>query len=316
MARSSSLLLSLLLTGLVWTAWIVPVVAQPSVQLADQSQALDQRWEWALDQQANSSNALIAWRFTGELDEKLHVNGLPRFGHGFGWNGARWNGVGWNGVGWSNGVSIDALLAGNHNPQQSYLRERDLIVLGQLSDGKLVDVDVFEHDQPVAWQLPLYWLGEANASQSYQLLATLLDSEGSQAANRGLINALALHSVNERTAFLNSLMNTEQWKEYRSALLYALAQQRSSTTETLLLAIAEDSEAVIRERIQATSLLRGFNSAETLALLLALSSGDEPEDLRREAIESLAWFLADDVSLELNQLAWFDENHRIRNEAV
>jgi len=221
-----------------------------------------------------------------------------------------------HGIGWSRGISVSALSAGNRTVQDSFLRPHELVVLFRVRNGELQDVDLLDSDDPVHWRHRLFWLGPADNNESYQLLAGLLDVDANRELNRGLINAIALHRVNERTAFLNSLFNTAQWADYRTVVLHALAQQQSSETETLLLEIAGDSTAVLPERRIATTALRTYDSPASMQLLLALTGPDQPAGLRREAIESLAWFPAEQVTDSLNQIAWFDENHRVRNEAV
>lgn len=301
MRHSTSLFLTVIVAGMSWAAWIVPVVAQPSVQQADVSAPLEQRWQWAGEQFEQLDNAVVAWQFTTELDEKLHINAMAAFEHG---------------IGWSRGISVSALSAGNRTVQDSFLRPHELVVLFRVRNGELQDVDLLASDDPVHWRHRLFWLGPADNNESYQLLAGLLDVGANRELNRGLINAIALHRVNERTAFLNSLFNTAQWADYRTVVLHALAQQQSSETETLLLEIAGDSTAVLPERRIATTALRTYDSPASMQLLLALTGPDQPAGLRREAIESLAWFPAEQVTDSLNQIAWFDENHRVRNEAV
>lgn len=301
MRRSTSLFITVLLAGMSWAAWIVPVVAQPASEQADSALALDQRWQWASEQFVQLDNAVVAWQFTTDLDEKLHVNAMTAFEHG---------------VGWSRGISVSALSAGNRRVQDSFLRSRELVVLIRIRNGELQDVDLLDSDHPVHWRHRLFWLGAANSVASYQLLAGLLDVDASRELNRGLINAIALHTVNERAAFLTSLFNTDRWADYRTVILNALAQQQSAETETLLLEIAGDNDAVLAERRIAVTALRTYDSAASMQLLLSLAEADQPAGLRREAIESLAWFPAELVTESLNQLAWFDENHRVRNEAV
>ena len=299
MRRASPHFTALLLLGLLWVSLSASTLAQTVIEHPDTSQSLQQRWQWA--RQQSSDEVLIAWQFATRLDEKLHINALSAFEHGSGWN---------------RGISIDALLAGNRRPQETFLRDRELVVLARSRDGELLDIDVLDSEDTGFWRYPLYWLGEADASASYQLAAALLDTAGHAAANRGLIQAIALHAVNERTAFLYSLFTTPQWTDYRLALLKALTQQVSPGTETLLLEIAADDSAAFQERRLCVSGLRAFDSAASLQLLLDLSASGQPAELRREAIESLAWFAPERVTTALNQLAWFDDSHRIREEAV
>ncbi len=301
MRLSSSLVLSVLLAGISWAAWIVPVVAQTDMRVADTALELEQRWMWAEEQLGPASDSLVAWQFSTTLDEKLHINAFSAFEHG---------------IGWQRGVSVAALLAGNRRPQEPYLRARELVVLAHFSNGKLIDIDVLDSADPIHWQHPLYWLGAADSSASYQLLAGMLDPAGEHAINRDLIALIGLHTVNERNGLLNALFTTPQWAAYRPALLHALAQQQSTATENLLLEIAADEQSALEERLVAITALRSFSSASSLQLLLSLTEETQLHRLRREAIESLAWFPAQQVSERLNQIAWFDENRRIRNEAV
>lgn len=301
MRRSTSLFVTVLLAGMGWAAWIVPVVAQPAVEQADLTVALDQRWQWASEQFAQLDSAVVAWQFTTELDEKLHVDALAAFEHG---------------IGWSRGISVSALSAGNRRAQDSFLRSRELVVLFRIRKGALQDVDLLDSDDPLHWRHRLFWLGAANSNESYQQLASLLDVDANRELNRGLINAIALHTVNERAAFLTSLFNTDRWADYRTVILNALAQQQSAETETMLLEIAGNLNAALPERRIAITALRTYDSTASMQLLLTLTEADQPAGLRREAIESLAWFPAELVTGSLNQLAWFDESRRVRNEAV
>ena len=301
MRRTSPQIAALLMLGLVCLSLTATALAETLIEHPDANQTLQQRWQWAQQRQGTTGEALVAWQFNTDVDEKLHVNALSAFEHGIGWN---------------RGLSLDALLAGNRRAQDAFMRPRELLVVAHISKGELRDVDVLDRKDTGFWRHTLYWLGAADASESYQLAASLLDAQGQAAANRGLIQAIALHAVNERTAFLNSLFTTAQWAEYRPLLVSALAQQASIESESLLLEIAHDETGDLHERRLATSALRAFGSASTLQLLLELTSDEQPSELRREAIESLAWFEPEQVTESLNQIAWFDADHRVRDEAV
>lgn len=302
MMRSfASRLLTLLATCAGCVVWTLPALAQIEVHEADTSLTLEARWQWATEQLPGDSSAYIAWRFTTVLDEKLHINAMAAFEHG---------------IGWQRGLSVNALIAGNRRPQEIHLRSRELVMLMKFSNRQLLEIDLLDSTDPIRWQQRLYWLGDGESVASYQLLAGLLDPDAERSVNRSLINAIGVHTVNERNGFLNALLNTSQWASYRPVILHALAQQHSGETETLLLESAASDNTELTERLVAITALRSYSSLDSLQVLLSLTDARYPQRLRREAIESLAWFPAEQVSEHLNQIAWFDDNHRVRNEAV
>lgn len=271
------------------------VSAQALQRHPDVGQPLDARWRWG-QEQVVANTAWVVWQFQTALDEKTMANAGFGFRH--------------------SGLSLDALLAGNTNRQQDFATPRRLALLAQFRDGELMDIETVDMAQPLPIAGPVYWLGEATSTASYRLLVSMLDTDLSVRLNRGLIRAIALHNHSERTAFLNSLLTTTAWAEYRRPILIALTLQHSTEVETLLLQIAADANQDIDERRIAVSGLRHYGSDASLALLVDLTAAGQPRRLRQEAAESLAWFNPDQVINTLQQLAWFDDSNDVREEAI
>lgn len=269
--------------------------AQPLHSHPDVNQALQARWNWA-SSEALGNRAWVAWQFTSVLNENVISASSFGFQHG--------------------GLSLDALLAGNTSPQQGFATSRRLAILAEFRDGQLVDIDTIDAAQPVQFAGPVYWLGEATSTASYRLLVSMLDADQSTRLNRGLIRAIGLHNHSERTAFLNSLLSTADWSEYRRPVIFALTLQHATAVETLLLQIAADRELDTNERRLAIGALRYYGSDASLALLLELTAAEQHDKLRAEAVESLAWFNPAQVIPTLQQLAWFDDNNKVRDQAI
>lgn len=277
-----------------------PGLAQEFVRYPGQSPDLDSRWQWS-QQAAAGDRAWIGWQFTTRVDEKLLAGVGQGLQHGY-YRQA--------------GLSINAHLAGLDNQQQAHIVASQLVLLMNTENGVLRHVELTRASRPLSLEAPVYWLGEVSSDSSYRQLVSLLDEAQSGHVKTGLIMALGMHDHSDRTAYLDSLRRTPAWQSLAADLLRALSLQHSPAVESLLLEVAGDQGQAPRLRRIATTALRGYGSDISLNLLLELAQTDRDSEVREEAVQSLAYFPAEQVRQVLHDLAWFDGSASIRREAV
>lgn len=284
------------------------VVAQPIIAHDEASQPLSERWSWALAQSANQQQAWIVYEFPTRIDERYM--GQNHFSNHYNYNGRI------RMLRASNRLSLNALRAGITSSNQTAAIPVELLLLAHVVDGKLDSVEFATASAAINWRkAPVYWLGEATLSASFRMLGGLLDASRSQSYNHSLINALALHAHSDRSSYLYSLYNSQQWAALRPSILAALAMQRSQAVENILLEVLAGDDGEELQRI-AVSALGNYNSSLVLDALLTTAEDGSPSELRETAIESLGGFNTPAVRDRLNEIAWYDSDAELREEAV
>lgn len=283
-------------------------LAQPLVAHEEASQALSVRWAWALEQSANQQQAWIVYRFPTSIDERYM--GQNHFSNHFNHNGRV------RMLRASKRLSLNALRAGITDSKQSAPIHVELLLLARVSSGEIDSVELASPTDAIDWRkAPVYWLDEASLSASFRMLGELLDPERPSHFNRSLIKAIALHAHSDRSSYLYSLYNSQQWAELRPSILAGLAMQRSQSIENMLLEVLAGDDGEELRRI-AISALAEYSSPVALDALLAAAEDDSPSGLREAAIKSLGEFNTDAVRSRLNEVAWYDGDEDLREEAV
>ncbi len=294
---------------------------QTLVSAPGSTTSLTEKWDWASAEATNDSQAWIVYQVTVQVDEKLSVAFSSNHQHFYEWNsGYNW---GWSGnwnfnrQSWHNGISIDALLAGNASTQQDFTVARSILHLAKFENGAFTEFQLLDADTAVDWRTaPVYWLGEINQSESFRHLISQLNQHYSNAIDRTLLRAIGIHQDPDRESFLSDIVNDESQSILRSAALESLAQLESGNVEALLRRIAEDgNEERILRRIAISALSR-YESDTALSLLLQLAGEFNPHFIRAEAIESLAHFQSDRATDLLVNIVEDDDAEELIEEAL
>ncbi len=293
-------------------------LAQPLLSYTPVTDSLDVKWDWALETIAdNGDSGWLAWQLSTRLDEKIDPRNRSGYGDFIRWNNqSRYLNLGGN-SGWRNGLSMNALLAGNERPQQDRLRELEIVLVFHISNGSVQQLLVTDPGQPVYWRnQAVAWLGSSSPEQSFRKIASLLDANQADWLQRQLIRTLGMHAVADRTAYLSAMYGTEDWSGVAPYIVEALALQKSTEVETILVNTATDENANLTTRRVAISALSRYDGDLALETLTALAGDLNPTGVRVEAVESLGMYDRPDVVELLRELVFEDGNEAVQEQAL
>lgn len=265
--------------------------AQQLIHRPESSQSLSESWSWAASQ--NEEDYWLAYRFNAELDERLTVAISSHDQDFIEWNRmgrGQWYGS-WalNSPGWHNSFSLAALISGATSMQQDLPQRKSLLVLARFRAGEAEEFQLVESDRYVDWRnRPIYWLGDVSSEESFRHLINLFNLAIKPEFRRALVRSIGLHNSPDRDALLMALLAEADDIYLQSAILEALAMQESALVEARLIGFAADENAHVLQRRIALSALSRYSSAESETLLLRLAGALNPQQVRLEAMQSLA----------------------------
>lgn len=283
-----------------------PVIRHPAPE-----EPLERRWGWAEAeaQRRGDSAYWVAYAFERALSpDRLYVE---------------------DSEGWSTEETADAPL-GRLVFGPSYERpvkasgpvRQPVLVLFRVaaagSDGPRVDrVSVRAASLGMSLSgLPLYWLGMAEESESFDWLRRWVDDLGDERLRGTVIEAIAMHEDAGRVVpFLADVVRSERPDGVREEAVEGLAWHATEGSVALLRATAlEDRSVRIRE--EAAETLGELGTPEASAALTEVVRSRTPEEVRVEAVEAMAGWSAPEVLETLVRLAFEDPNAEIQEEAI
>ena len=194
-----------------------------------------------------------------------------------------------------------------------------IFLLYRMSDGKsrMVDSNIFDPDRSFVFEdIPLYWLGEANAAESFAFLTNHFEHGGTVNLQNDLIFVISMHDSSKVTPFLKGVaLGTYTTKTRKNAIFWMGNQKTPESYRALKEISAKVRGTELRKQVVFAYSLVG--QEEAIQEMIRIAREDKDREVRKNAIFWLGQKASDEAAAALQGLVEeSDEDVDLKKSAV
>jgi hypothetical protein len=182
--------------------------------------------------------------------------------------------------------------------------------------SRIVDSSIFDPDRSYTFEdTPLYWLGEADAEESFALLKDAFGQSGSEIRNN-LVFVISRHDCPRVTPFLKEVALGEHVTKVRKNAIFWLGNLRTPESYRSLKEISgKVTGTELRKQVVFAYSLS--DQEEAIQEMIRIARGDKDREVRKSAIFWLGHKASDEAAKVLKGVVeGSDEDDDIKKSAV
>jgi hypothetical protein len=150
--------------------------------------------------------------------------------------------------------------------------------------SRIVDSSIFDPDRSYTFEdTPLYWLGEADAEESFALLKDAFGQSGSEIRNN-LVFVISRHDCPRVTPFLKDVALGEHVTKVRKNAIFWLGHKASDEAAKVLKGVVEGSDEDDDIKKAAVFAISQLPKERSIPLLISIAKTNQSAALRKSAI--------------------------------
>ncbi len=225
----------------------------------------------------------------------------------------------------SSEIKIRRVYQGKNRDRYSVNTELDgggpagIFLLYRMSDSKsrIVDSTLFDPDRSFVFEdTPLYWLGEADAAESFAFLTAQFERSGADELQNNLIFVISLHDSPKATPFLKGVALGGYATGIRKNAIFWLGNLKSPEGYRALKDIAGKVQGT-ELRKQVVFAYSMSSEEEAIQEMLRIARKDKDREVRKNAIFWLGQKASDEAAVFLKDVVeGSDEDEDIKKSAL